>query len=145
MQATDKNTFYAGFSRYYETHNPTLTCPNEENDLFTTSTSNVGNKSLTYSIGLITVDELMLGGLVDGYLNRLSYTYSSHNYWTMSPREFQSENTAAIGFRSYTSGMANSSWITDSIGVRGVINLKLDVEISNGIGTSNDPFVVQTT
>ena len=144
VQTTDKTTFYSGYTRYYETHSPILTCPNPANDLFTTSTSNTGNKELTYPIGLITVDELMLGGLTDGYLNRLSYTYSSSSYWTMSPRYFYVTFAAAYGFAAYSVGFAHSGWVTSSNGVRGVINLKPDVQISGGIGTANDPFVVQT-
>ena len=142
VQTTDKNTYYAGYTRYYETHNPILTCPNEENDLFTTSTSSVGNKALTYPIGLITVDELMLGGLANGYLNRLSYTYSSSTYWTMSPIDYDVARSSAIVFGFYSGGYANTGWVIESYGVRGVINLKPDVEISGGIGTANDPFVL---
>lgn len=113
--------------------------------MFTTSTSEVGNQDLTYPIGLITVDELMLGGLADGYMNRLSYTYSSYNYWTLSPRHFAIADTAASEFNAYSVGYASTDWVTSSLGVRAVINLNSDVQISGGIGTANDPFVVQTT
>ena len=34
------------------------------------------------------------------------------------------------------------SSVTSGYGVRAVINLKSDTQISGGIGTSNDPFVV---
>ena len=134
----------SGYDRYTG-HSPILTCPNATNDLFTTNTSDTGNKALTYPIGLITVDELMLGGLSDGYMNRLSYTYSSYSYWTMSPRHFSVSNTAAYGFNASSVGSADGNWVTSSNGVRAVINLKSDVQISGGIGTANDPFVVQTT
>ena len=144
VQTTGKTTSYAGYTRYYETHAPILTCPNPTNDLFTTSTSNIGNKALTYPIGLITVDELMLGGLSDGYLNRLSYTYSSYSYWTMSPRYFNVTNTSAHEFSTSSAGYASNDWVTSSFGVRAVINLKGNVKISGGIGSANDPFAVKT-
>ena len=144
VQTTDKHTYYAGYTRYYETHSPILTCPNPTNDLFTTSTSERGNKALTYPIGLITVDELMLGGLSNGYLNRLSYTYSSSTYWTMSPSIFFVSSVAADEFFASSVGYASNTYVTSSIGVRAVINLASDVQISGGIGTANDPFVVQT-
>ena len=143
VQTTGNHTYYAGYTRYYETHSPILTCPNKSNDLFTTNTSETGNKALTYPIGLITVDELMLGGLSDGYLNRLSYTYSSSNYWTMSPSYFIVTTSAANGFHANSVGCANNGWVTNGYGVRAVINLKSDVQISGGIGTANDPFVVK--
>ena len=144
VQSSGTHTYYAGYTRYYETHSPILTCPNPTNDLFTTSTSEVGNQDLTYPIGLITVDELMLGGLVDGYMNRLSYTYSSSTYWTMSPSYFYVSNIAAYEFSANSLGYANFNIVTGSLGVRAVINLTSDVQISGGIGTANDPFVVQT-
>ena len=144
VQTTGNHAYYAGYDRYTG-HSPILTCPNATNDLFTTNTSDTGNKALTYPIGLITVDELMLGGLSDGYMNRLSYTYSSSSYWTMSPRDFSVTYAAATEFLAYSVGYAGSRWVTSSIGVRAVINLKSDVQISGGIGTANDPFVVQIT
>ena len=145
VQSSGTHTYYAGYTRYYETHSPILTCPNVSNDLFTTSTSETGNKALTYPIGLITVDELMLGGLSGDNLNRLSYTYSSSSYWTLSPVHFYVTYTSANEFYANSVGFAGSHWVTLSFGVRAVINLKSDVQISGGIGTANDPFVVQTT
>ena len=144
VQVTGNHTYYAGHQRYYETHSPILTCPNPTNDLFTTSTSEKGNKELTYPIGLITVDEIMLGGLADGYMNKLSYTYSSSTYWTVSPSVFYVSNVAAYEFYVDSLGYASYSYVTLGLGIRGVINLKGDIEISGGIGTSNDPFVVKT-
>ena len=144
VQVTGNHTYYAGHQRYYETHSPILTCPNPTNDLFTISTSEKGNKELTYPIGLITVDEIMLGGLADGYMNKLSYTYSSSTYWTVSPSVFYVSNVAAYEFYVDSLGYASYSYVTLGLGIRGVINLKGDIEISGGIGTSNDPFVVKT-
>ena len=144
VQTTGNHTYYAGYDRYTG-HSPILTCPNATNDLFTTNTSDTGNKALTYPIGLITVDELMLGGLSDGYMNRLSYTYSSYSYWTMSPSHFHVTTTTAYEFLANSVGFAYGSWVPDGGGVRAVINLKSDVQISGGIGTANDPFVVQIT
>jgi len=141
---TDKITYYGGYERYFKTKSPKLECSNS-NDLFTTSSSTSGNKALTYPIGLITVDELMLSGLADGYLNQLSYTHSSYNYWTMSPSIFGIVSTSATEFIAHSDGYAyNSNHVTTSSGVRGVINLKSNVEISGGIGTANDPYIIKT-
>ena len=144
-QSADKATYYGGYTRYYETHSPTLVCPNESNDLFTTASSNKGNKALNYPIGLITVDELMLSGYANNYLNKSSYAYSSSTYWTMSPIQFDVGYTAAYEFVLSSSGAVGNGWVTNSwFGVRGVINLKGDVQISGGIGTANDPFVISS-
>ena len=126
--------------RRYVNHEPSLICPNASNDLFTVSNED-GNQALTYQIGLITVDELMLGGLADGYLNRLSYTYSSSSYWTMSPSYFYTTYTAAREFVAGSTGYAGNA-VTSTFGVRAVINLKADTPITGGIGTANDPYIV---
>ena len=86
----------------------------------------------------------MLGGLADGYLNRLSYTYSSSHYWTMSPRYFYASQTAAIEFIAYSAGHAGDWWVASTGGVRAIINLKADTPITGGIGTANDPYVIKT-
>ena len=59
------HTYYGPYSRYYQTKQPTLKCA-QTNDLFILSINTKGNKSLTYPIGLITVDELMLSSYADG-------------------------------------------------------------------------------
>ena len=50
-------TYYAAYIRLYKNKTPTFECQNSS-DLFTISSSNKGNKSLTYPIGLITADEI---------------------------------------------------------------------------------------
>ena len=139
--STTANTYFQGYRRYVN-HEPSLICPNASNDLFTVTNTD-GNQALTYPIGLITVDELILGGLADGYLNRLSYTHSSAHYWTMSPSYFDAAVTSARVFIADSTGFAGS-WgiVTGTEGVRAVINLKADTPIIKGIGTANDPFVV---
>ena len=138
---TTADTFFGGFERYVN-HNPTLVCP-QQNDLFTVENKD-GNQALDYPIGLITVDELMLGGLADGYLNRLSYTYSSAHYWTMSPSYFGASAVMAHEFNANSTGYAYQyGYVTYVSGVRPVINLASDTQITGGIGTANDPFVVK--
>ncbi len=144
VSTSGRTTYYGGYQRYYNLQTPSLVCPNESNDLFTTSSSDKGNKELTYPIGLITIDELALSGYANNYLNKSAYTYSSLTYWTMSPGIFSVGNTTAREFV-LSSDVSVSGWgvVTDSFGVRAVINLKSDTQISGGIGTSNDPFVIQ--
>ena len=136
----ENNTNY-GFATRYQSHTPTLVCP-QQNDLFTVTNAK-GNQALEYPIGLITADELMFSGLADGYLNRLSYTYSSNIYWAMSPRYFFAIYTAARIAVAHPSGYIYFYNANYSYSVRPVINLASDVEISGGIGTSNDPYVVK--
>ena len=140
---TTGDTYYAGYTRFFESQTPSLICPNVSNDLFTTASSSKGNKALEYPIGLITADELMLSGYANNYLNKSAYAYSSSHYWTMSPSTSNVNNSAAV-FLFHSAGYVTSNGVTGGNGVRGVINLKGNVEISGGIGTANDPFVIKS-
>ena len=135
------DTYFKGHERYVN-HTPSLVC-SQQNDLFTVENEK-GNQALTNPIGLITGDELMLGGLSDGYLNRLSYTYSSSHYWTMTPSYYEAAYSVARGIGVHTEGYAYFFWIGSPYGIRPVINLASNVEISGGIGTKNAPFVIKT-
>ncbi len=140
---TGSNTNYGPYSRYFYTKQPTLKCV-QINDLFTLSTNTKGNKALTYPIGLITVDELMLSGYANGYINKSAYTYSTSTYWTLSPRSFYISDAAVGEFYLGSSGSPNSDWVTGGYGVRPVINIKGDAKISGGIGTSSSPYEIVT-
>ena len=142
---TGSYTYYEPYSRYYQTKEPTLKCA-QTNDLFTLSTSTKGNKALTYPIGLITVDELMLSGYANGYINKSTYTYSTSTYWTLSPRVFSVSDTAAYGFSLNSVGYLNGyNYVTYGFGVRAVINLSSDAQISGGIGTANSPYEIKVS
>ena len=143
VRPTGNNTYYSGYQRFYDLQEPSLICSNESNDLFTTSSSSKGNKELKYPIGLITIDELMLSGYATNSLNKSAYTYSSYTYWTMSPRTFNNGNLASSIFILSSDDVSFNGWGNNNLGVRGVINLKGDAQISGGIGTSNDPYIIK--
>ena len=124
--------------------NPTFKCPNIEEDLFTLKDSSIGNKSLTYPVGLVTTDELMFSGLSMNKMNKLAYLYSANSFWTMSPYTFNSTVPATYNICSTSSGFIAEAYIKGSNGIRPVINLKADVEISGGIGTINDPYIIKS-
>ena len=140
---TDKTTYYSANGRYYSNYNPTLICPDATNDLFTV-TNELGNQASTSPIGLITIDELMYAGYRKDYINKLAYPFSGSNYWTMSPSHFGYDDAAAREFILYSDGLAYGGWVKDAFGVRPVINLNSDVQISEGIGTKSEPFIVKT-
>ena len=142
--ATGSNTYYGPYSRYYQTKQPTLKCA-QTNDLFTLSTNTKGNKALTYPIGLITVDELMLSGYADGYINKSAYTYSTSHYWNLSSSAFNVFALMANGFALSSEGYPHGyQYVTYGFGVRAVINLSSEAQISGGIGTSSSPYEIET-
>ena len=135
-------TYYTSNTRW-QNASPTYICSNQASDLFTLNGNVIGNKSLIYPIGLITADELMFGGYAYGYLNPMSYLYSTTSYWTMTPSVHDATTEAAQNFLLYIDGSIIRNWVTSRVGVRPVINLKADTEITGGIGTKNDPFIVK--
>ena len=142
--STTSYTEYGAFSRLTSSiKSPVLTCSDKEHDLYTVD-STKGNGALTNPIGLMTADEAAMAGMVNGYLNTLSYVYTGTWYWTMSPYRFNPSGSASSVWYVGGTGNFDYGWVSGGNGVRPVINLKSDVEISGGIGTINDPFIVKT-
>ena len=141
--SNDKASNYVSRSRLMNSI-PSLNCSNKETNLYTISTSNYGNKMLTYPIGLISLDELILAGLNINNLNRLTWVHSNSNYFTMTPSYYNQYECGYV--MAYdASGIISVGGCTKyQEGMRPVINLKSNVEISGGIGTINDPYIVKT-
>ena len=139
-----ENTAYSGFTRGYISHTPSLKCVNK-NDRFTVNNS-IGNAKLTNPIGLISSDEVIMGGLTnydivnDAYIaNPDSYLTTDYWYWTLTPfaaavgsADVNVVNDVFLGF-DYDVG--------NDGGVRPVVSLSSDA-ISGGNGTIDNPFVV---
>lgn len=133
-------TYYGIVERTIGTKKPKFSCSNM-NDLYTLTSSTTGNKSLTYPIGLITADEVIYAG---GALpNNTYYLYNGTNYWTMTP--FSYAGGAKVAVVSSTGELTSKIVTDDTINFRPVINLKSDVEVSSGNGTSSSPYVIKTS
>ena len=135
--------YYAGYGRLVQNSssvNPTFKCSNS-NDLYTTSSSSKGNKKLANPIGLITADEVVMGGLPWSGSTTSNYLYTGQHYWTMSPYYFNASSSYAGVFFVNSSGNLYRNNVNGAVGVRPVINLSADVKVT-GSGTSSDPFVV---
>ena len=138
-------TGYAPWGRLYEnsawktSQTPSLRCSQASSDLFTVSGSSKGNHALTYPIGLITSDEVVLAGGFGNATNNSYYLYTNQYYWTMSPRNFDGAHAGV--FPVYSAGQLYINDVLGTYGVRPVINLSPDVTIS-GSGTASDPYTV---
>uniref|UniRef100_UPI003FF069C0 hypothetical protein n=1 Tax=Candidatus Ventrenecus sp. TaxID=3085654 RepID=UPI003FF069C0 len=145
-------TYNKGYLRVVES-TPTLTCENAS-DYYTVSSASSGNKKLSYPIGLITTDEMMLaghaGGVFDGLYNHMktnngSYLATGNTFWTMTPaggyNPFGDTYWRAQLFGVYGSGIIDGHGASDTNGLRPVVNLKSDVTIT-GSGAMTDPYVV---
>ena len=134
-------TYYGGYIRLVNsTKSPTLKCKNNE-DMYTISGSSRGNKALTNPVGLITADEVSMAGGVYGDINKSYYLYTGQQYWTMSPYLFPTTNSHVHVFVVWLDGYLSGSPVLYTFGVRPVINIASDVQIT-GSGTSSDPYVV---
>ena len=140
--STSANSNFGAYVRNFK-QSAQFTCPNKERDLYTTTDSSIGNKALTYPVGLITYDELIFAGMDSRHTNKLSWAYSTEHYWTMSPSYFLAAGGAAIEWFQHGAGYLAYNSVGAGYGARPVINLKSDTLITSGIGTSSDPFVVQ--
>ena len=112
-----------------------LICP-QKNDAFTVSDTSKGNGALTYGIGLVTSDEVVLAGSWSSS-NSNYYLYSGRYYWTMSPGYFY--GGSAYGRIVSSLGNAGDIDISSANGVRPVLNLSPEV-LNNGDGTASNPF-----
>ncbi len=145
-------TYNKGYSRVAES-TPTLTCENAS-DYYTVSSATSGNKKLSYPIGLITADEVMLaghaGGVFDGSYNHQksnngSYLTTGNTFWTMTPaggyNSFGIPYWRALVFYVNASGEFDDHHVYNAVGLRPVINIRSDVTIT-GNGTMTNPYVV---
>ena len=131
--------YYGAFNRLNTNKVPTFECTSDS-DLYTTSESKDGNRALTYPIGLITADEVAYAGGVYNVNNTSYYIYTGQKYWTMFPCNFV--GGSAVVFGMYRSGSLDFPGADSIRGVRPVVNLRADVQISSGNGTSSNPYVI---
>ena len=134
-------TYYGSFIRLTNSIvKPIFECQNS-NDLYTVSGSSGGNGALTYPIGLISVDEIAYAGGRGGNSNGDYYLKTNTPYWTNSPLGLYG-TYARIFIVSADGSFGNSDTVSDNWGIRPVINLKADVNIT-GSGTTSDPYKVE--
>ena len=120
--------------------NMRLTCP-QKNDAFTVSDTTNGNGALTYPVGLLSTDEIVLAGGWNAS-NSGYYLYSGQYWWASSPGGFN--GNGAIVRRVYSNGNANDAYfVTYDSGVRPVFNLKAEV-LAQGSGTVSDPYRISS-
>ena len=133
-------TYYKAYNRLDTNKSPQLTC-NQKNDAFTVDDEEKGNGALTYPVGLITGDEIILSGGKKGSYNSSYYLYKGSFYWSLSSYSF---DYIAIVFSVYESGDLYDDGVSNINGVAPVINLSADYcKQLVGTGTMADPYTVE--
>ena len=139
---------FNGYNRLIKSRNPTLTCPNKDNDLFTTVNANIGNKALTYPVGLMSADETLFAGSVSGLaINENSYLYSNNWYWTMTPinygyADWKKDYIARTYTVGYNENTGLETFVDSSYNIRPVINIKSNI-LNSGDGSVDNPFRIE--
>ena len=133
--------YYGAYGRVRKSKSPILTCPTES-DKFTSKKSSLGNKALTYPVGLITADEVaMAGGVFYPEDNNTYYLYTNRVYYLGSSSMYDSNFNCAIEFTVNSSGALYGASVNGLSGIRPVISLSSEVKFS-GDGTYNNPYIV---
>ena len=133
-------TTYGAYGRLLSRRAPSLKCA-QNNDKFTLTNESA---RLDYPVSLITADEASMAGGVVGVANSNYYLYNGQYTWTLSPSDFSSNYSNAYVWSVTPSGGLNHwNGVTNSFGVRPVVNLKADTLITKGDGTSLNPYVVK--
>ena len=141
---TTPTTFYGAYNRLQDRKTSSLKCSGD-NDKFKMSNESA---KLNYPVALITADEVAMAGGRAYYNGSYSpnsnyYLYNGNYFWTLSPSYFSSGHSSAYVWPVMPSGSL-TPWngVTNSFGVRPVINLRADVQITKGDGSSLNPFVI---
>ena len=140
---TSTSYYYGGWSNITYNKNPKLVCASNS-DKFTVSTTN-GNGLLSYPVGLITAEEIAMGGGAFNINNTNYYLYTNQIYFSGSPLSYSALNSTylrAIMFRINQNGALSWNCVDEAIGIRPVISLSSMIKLS-GSGTYNNPYEVR--
>ncbi len=127
------DTIYAPSNRV-NTNTPSLVC-SSKSDIYTTKNTELGNASLKYPIGLLTIDEALLAGNID---NADNFLYRGKHYWTMSPNGYTDDAARIIS-------VGNASVVNIPVNEESalvpVINLNSEyASLITGTGTKEDVY-----
>ncbi len=140
--STNADYYYGSYGRIFAEKNPKLICT-EISDMFTVKTSSVGNKSLNYPIGLITLDEQVIAGGLNGSsgTNNSYYLSTLQGYWNGSPVRYFKTYGCGVGSVN-SSGYLYHPDVQSTLGVRPVISLSSKVKLS-GNGTWSNIYIAK--
>ena len=151
--ASTERLLYSTGTTSITTAKPTFKCAESATNDYSRFTVNVttlanGNKTngkLTYSIGLLSADEVSYAGAYKyNQTNKTYYLYNSSitsYWWLSSPYIYNSSH--ANEWNVYCSGGSIvSNYVNSSYAFRPSINLKASVLVNGGEGTSSNPYTI---
>ncbi len=132
------STYYKASNRLETNKSPQLTCT-QKNDAFTVNDEEKGNGALTYPVGLITADEIVLAGGKAFTSNSSYYLYKgSSYYWSLTPAIYSS---FADVYDIFMAGYLYATGVHNAYGAVPVINLSASyAQNLVGDGTMDSPY-----
>ena len=122
------------YNNYYNNSNQNLYCT-KNSDRFSTLNQNA---LLKYKIGLMTVSEVRL-------LNNANIVWGGSNFWSMSPdglNSYMVRNNVIFGNSDYRKFYGAD--VRGEYGVRPAISLRPGIEYTDGDGSMEHPYIVDT-
>jgi len=174
---TSNRTYYGAFDRLWKSSTesvPTVKCGDrseiadtgltDEQLAYSRYTSKIDmsertnkgvlvNNDLTYPIGLMSADELVMAGAFKTTKNQYYYLYDAYGYatktlnsawWGMSPFSFVGSRAYEFSSDAATNSL-NHNFVNYAPGVRPVINLKTGILLNDGVGTIDSPYTVKVS
>ena len=128
------------FSDRYTSGSATMTLYSSYTPNFKCSTDGNGKGIVNASIGLLNYDEVVYAGGYTNQKNSNYYLYDNNYFWIISPAGFSS---FPVVWRVNSTGDIYVLSVSNSIGLRPVLNLITDTQISLGDGTKDNPFTIE--
>ncbi len=128
--------FFDSYNRVQLQGSPSMTCSNK-NDAFTVS-SDKGNGTLDYPVGLLTADEVSLAGGAS-FTNPSYYLNIGEYYWTMSPQQINANYVLVYTVSSNGILEGANAGVSSLVYLRPVITVR-DMVVASGDGSSTNPY-----
>ena len=119
----------------YQEYEPNFKCETDGN----------GKGMINSNVGLITYDEMVFTGGYYYIENNKYFLFNGFYSWTMSPSGVAAASgTKVWGIYDHDiANIKNGCYVSSSLTLRPVVNLKSGVQVSSGTGTKENPFVVE--
>ena len=128
------------FSDMYTSGNATMATYNKYTPDFKCSSDGNNKGVVNASVGLLSYDEVVYAGGYTNQKNSNYYLYDNNYFWIISPAGFSSY---PVVWRVNSTGDIYVLSVSNSIGLRPVLNLTINTKTSSGDGTKENPFVVE--
>ena len=139
---------YGAFARNWSTaQSPSLTCPRDVVDIYSTTTASGGNGQLSKPTALLTEDEASFVGsghstATNGSTySRNSYLCSGSDFWLLSPN-YRDSDGSSRGSTLGSDGRLGDRRLNASYGMRPAISLIHSTTVASGSGTATDPWII---